>query len=233
MIKLEPIPSSWGMLQSTVGKPSFGENEQKIMFSVRVPKRRDTYTCLYTRLASGEILEDLEGGVTLYRGKKQMENGQPFPNAIFYVPPCPEVGVDKARFSVQLFLEERLFDQVVTLSRPRRLPWIDLDFDFMKGPITYGNAPDGSEKIWNNKEHGAVNIIGASLSIPLADQVDEKDNKVGEPPLEHEMMPPTLDQLDRRFRETHELLTQLRRSLSLLTWTVLGIAVILIGTRFV
>ena len=232
MILLEPIPNKWAMFQSTTGKPTLNaENKQEISFFVRVPKRQHGFISL----ASGEMLNDLKGDVTLYRGKLQMEDGQPYPDALIYYPPYPgddEECADVAGFSVQLYLEESLFDQFVTLSRTSRLPWIDLDFDTEQGQVTYGDDPDGYEKIWNNKEQTRANVAGATLTIPLADQMEEDDNEEYEPTFDPEVSPPTLAQLDRRFQVTHELLTQLRSSLSLLTWTVLGIGAILIGTRF-
>lgn len=237
MIHVEPIPPRRMFLRSTLGKPLFENGaEQRIDFSARVVKRRHRYNESRTLLATGEKLEDLEGGVILYRGTQRSENGELFRDAIIYHPALqadhdtPEM---TAGFLVQLFLEERLFDQVVSLSHVARLPSIELDFDFTAGPIKYGDAPDGSEKTWNNKEHTLANVRGAVLFLPLADQTDKHQALQGEPLPDPEFSPPTVAQLDRRFRETQELLIRLRGSIMLLTWAVLGIAGILIITRVI
>jgi hypothetical protein len=237
MISLEPMPHRRGVLRSTLGAPNLEEGgNQRIEFPVRVLKQQHKYNESQTLLATGEKLEDLEGDVTLYRGKKHSDNGQTFPDAISYVPPS-KAGFDtpetRAGYSVQLFLDERLFDQVVSLSRAARLPCISLDFDYMRGPIRYGDAPDGSERIWDNKEHALVNVIGAALALPLADYTNEHQTPDEAPAPDPESLPPTLGQVDRRFRETQELLIRLRSSLVVLTWAVLGIAGILIVTRVI
>jgi hypothetical protein len=132
------------------------------------------------RLATGENLEDLVGSVSLYRGKKQDEDGLFFPNAITYIESFDGdeeslIEGSSASFEVRLYLNFNLFDQVVTLCRASRLPWISLGFD-LNGPITYGDSPDGSNKIWKNKEYPSVNIASATIAIPIADQIDKEDD---------------------------------------------------------
>jgi hypothetical protein len=124
------------------------------------------------RLATGEELEDLFGEVALHRGKEQMDDGQLFPDTMCYAEPYSP---SSAAFGVQLYLDPKLFDQIVSLSHKSRLPWVSLDFG-VRAPITYGNSPDGSDKVWDNKEHPVVNVAGATVAVPLADQKNEEDD---------------------------------------------------------
>jgi len=217
MIQLEPIRNRWGVLRATIGKPSLEEGDaQRIEFPVRVAKQQHAPNESETRLATGEKLEDLDGTLTLCRGVRQLSDGRIAPSFIAYVPPFQgdfETPATGAGFSVQLFLEERLFDQVVGLSRTCGLPWIEPHFGFIQGAIT-AQSPDGAEKLWNNREHRVVTVTGAALAMPLADYATEETPQEEQQPSDPESLPPTLGQLDRRFRETHEQLIRLRRSLS-------------------
>lgn len=226
-IQLEPVPNRWPVLQSITGHVLYsGFDGQRILFSVCVPKDNHGVT----RLTTGEKLEDLEGDVALCRGKMQTD-GQPFTDTISYVSP---MAADADRyipridggFSVRLHLDERIFDQLVSLSCASGLPWISLDFDSFQKMI-FGDAPDGSEQIWNTKDYPTVHIAGAMVVIHLADHIDHDKDETLDP----ELAPPTLAQLNRRFGETFQLLTQLQRSLTLLNWTALAIVATLIITR--
>ena len=236
-IYLEPKPNTWGVLASTLGKPMLeAAGQQRVAFPVQVAKRWYRWGESNIHLATGERLEDLEGNATLYRGKR-LEDGQPLSDIIVYKRSFPgdaseEIPPIGAGFSVTLYLDDRLFDQVVDLGRTSGLPWLSLCFDLLGGPITYGDAPDGSDTKWNNKEHELVNITSVTVTIPLADQNDEKTNSQDEPPRNLKLSHPTQEQVDLLFLQTHELLHGLRSSLALLTWAVFGIAVILIVTRF-
>jgi len=163
-----------------------------------------------------------------------MDDGQPYSDTMEYVAADPGtwgVAPSAAGYSVSLFLEERLFDQVVSLSRTCRLPRLDLDFDAVRGAaITFGGAPDGSDQVWNNKDHSVAHIVGAAIVIPLADYVETVDDQ--EPtPLDPELASPTMAQLDRRFAESNQSLTQLRNAVSTLSWAMIAIAGILVLTR--
>ena len=180
MIQLEPILNKRGMLLSTMGEStSDREYGQTLRFAVRVVKPRYAYGGRSViRLATGEELENLFGEVDLHRGKKQMDDGQPYPDTIVYIEPFPgDAGDDgvavppsSGAFGVYLYLDPKLFDQIVALSHASRLPWISLDFG-VRAPITYG-----SDKTWDNKEHPRVSIASATVTIPLADQKDEEDD---------------------------------------------------------
>lgn len=221
-IELEPIPNRRGVLESTMGKEWSEPNGQQISFPVCVPKFRRHGG---TRLTTGGYLEDLEGNITLYRGKMQT-NGQPFPDIISYVAPMAGDASRYIGFWVRLHLDEWIFDQLVSLSRANGLPWIGLSFDLF-GTIIFDNSPDGSGQIWNTKDYPMVHIENATVIIPLADHIDHDKDETLDP----ELAPPTLAQLNRRFGETFQLLTQLQRSLTLLNWTALAIVATLIITR--
>lgn len=231
LIRLEAVPNQGAVLCSTTGKPTLEVEGQHIVYAVRVPKTNRGQTLL----ATGETLESLQGDVTLYRGKLQMEGGQRYPDTITYVAANEGIyGVPPGTpgYSVSLFVDERLFDQVVSLSRASKLPRLNLDFDSVRGTaITFGDAPDGSERIWNNKDHPTAHIAGATIVIPLADHpetvVDDQQPTSPDP----DMVPPTMAQLDRRFAESNKALAQLRRAVSSLTLAVFAIAAILVLVR--
>lgn len=233
MIKLEPIPNKWGVLRSHIeDSASDEEYEQTVSFPVRVVIHRHAYGYSETRLATGEKLEDLEGQITLYRGKKPMKDEQCFPNAIFYHEPFPgddDLPPIAAGFHVQLFLNHRLFDQIVTISHVSRLPWITLDFDFKNGPITYDGCGD---KFWNNEVHPSVDIAGVSISISIADQIDKEDSEEGKLLVDSKSAPASSELVDQQSRKNNKVITELRNSISFLTWIVIGIGVIMIGMRF-
>lgn len=195
-IYLEPKPNSWGVLSSQLGKPLIGEaGEQRVSFPVQVAKRWYRYGESNIQLTTGERLEDLDGTATLHRGRR-LEHGQPVPDLITYQPPLPgdvegNFAQSRAAFSVTLYIDDRLFDQVVTLGCSSGLPWLNLYFDLMGEKITYGNAPDGSDTKWNNKEHELVNITSATVTIPLADQDEEDLKSQAEPPRNVTLLPPT------------------------------------------
>lgn len=236
-IYLEPKPNTWGVLSSELGKPQIGEaGEQRVSFPVQVAKHSYRYGESNIYLATGERLEDLDGTATLRRGRR-LEDGQSLSDFITYKPPFPgdaeyEIPPSSANFSVTLYLDDRLFDQVVALGRTSGLPRLYLYFDLMGDQITYGDAPDGSDTKWNNKEHQIANITSATVSIPLVDQVGGEANRQGKSNPEPEASPPTQEQLDLRFLKTQELLFGLRGALTLLTWAVVGIAAILVVSRF-
>ena len=221
------------MLRSDIEDSASNEKyEQTVSFPVRIVKYRHSFGYSVTRLATGEKLEDLEGRITLYRGKKPMKDEQCFPNAIFYHEPFPgddDLAPIAAGFHVQLFLNHRLFDQIVTISHVSRLPWISLDFDFQNGPITYDGCGD---KFWNNEEHPSVDISGISISISIADQVDKEDSEEGKLLVDSKSTPASSEQADQESRKNNEIITELRNSISVLTWIVIGIGVIMIGMKF-
>lgn len=236
-IHLEPKPNEWGVLSSDLGKPPIGEvGQQRVSFPVQVAKQSYRYGESNIHLATGERLEDLDGTATLCRGNR-LAGGQPLSDCITYKPPFPgdakyEISPSSANFSLTIYLDDRLFDQVVALSRTSGLPRLNLYFDLMEEKITCGDAPDGSDTKWNNKEHESVNITSVTVTIPLADQIDEKTNSQHEPPRNLKLSPPTQEQLDLLFLQTQELLHGVRSTLTLLMWAVFGIAAILIVTRF-
>jgi len=236
MIYVEPIPNRRVSLLVTVGTPNFTPGGQQIAFPVRAAKRRHAYNDSVTRLTTGGTLEELEGDMTLYRGKPlPVDEGQ-WENTITYVPKTPphfDIGATDAGFSVTLQIDERLFDQLVPLCRMSQMPTIKLDFKQHSEEIGFGDAPDGSEVVWDTKNHETLNIVGATLFLPLADHIENDEVETPSPPLDPEIAPATIAQIDHRFAELFQILAQLRTRMGLLAWGAFTIALILLIKQFV
>jgi hypothetical protein len=234
MISVEPIPNSWASLRSTVGAPHSAVDGQKIVFAVRTVKRRGRYGEHVTRLTHGGSLEELEGDVTLYRGKLLREDGTPYSDIISYVPATAanfDTPAMTAGYSIALYVDERVFDQLATLCRMSRMPSVQLDFDLHGEQIRFGGAPDGSEKIWDTKKYPTLEVLGANLIVPLADKVDEAPAEAKDLTVDPERAPATISQIDSRFDQLFKMLIGIQGILRALLWAIIAFALVFLATR--
>ena len=122
------------------------------------------------KLATGESLSEIEGYARLHRGLEHTDAGERICDELRYNGPtqADEDGPAKAAsFAMTAFLDDRLFDQTVMLCQSVGLPTIDLEFNLLNSSVTYGDAPDGSEVIWNNDPRVWESIEGITLTHAL------------------------------------------------------------------
>ncbi|MEW6594773.1 MAG: hypothetical protein AB1413_07900 [Thermodesulfobacteriota bacterium] len=180
MIEFKPITSSARLLSATGDKPDLwlfsGSTKQILFFYVKFSQKRGHETM---RLATGELMENLKGFVRLRRGVDSNEKGERIVDTLQYNPPSngdednPEPS--PSSFSIELFVDEILFDQIVNLSHTVGLPTINLQFDYQRGMVTFGAAPDGSEITWNNNPRLWEKIEGATFTHILSPPLTRAD----------------------------------------------------------
>lgn len=167
-IRFEPVPNAQGRLISAMGEVLFlssGASEQRIVFPIRLAN--SSYN--QVKLATGESISEIEGYAELRRGLQQTDDGSPIHGELRYNGPedADENGPAKAAsFTVVTCLEDRLFDQLVQLCQTAGPPIIDLSFAF-RSAVIYGDAPDGSEVLWNNEPKIWESVVGVTLTHTL------------------------------------------------------------------
>jgi hypothetical protein len=175
-LRLEPLPNTQahlisgagiGITTNTLLFSLFSATcNQLLVFQIRLANSGRNSV----KLASGESLSEIKGYARLYRGLKLNDSGERIQDELRYNGPtkADEDGpAESASYTVTAFLDDRLFDQIVMLYPMVGLPVIDLEFKFRNSLINYGDAPDGSEVLWNNEPRVWESIEGITFTHTL------------------------------------------------------------------